>query len=68
MVNNSINTDPKNMFACLYDLFCNFESSQIQFYLHPLYSIILYRDYLNKRKKYFEKIFNCLRKCYRNIL
>ena len=34
-----------------------FETSQIQFYLTSS-SIILYHNYLNKRKKYFAKIFS----------
>ena len=55
-INNAINTDLKNMFAGLCEVFfvfCVFTNS-IQF---TTFSIILYHSYLNKRNKYFEKIF-----------
>ena len=49
IVNNAINTDLKNMFARLYDIFCF--SSLHKYNSITLYSIILYHEYLNKRKK-----------------
>ena len=42
--------------ACLYDIFCFFESSQIQFNLN--HSIIPYHNYFNKRKRYFKNVFS----------
>ena len=56
IVNKAINADLKNMFARLYDVFCFLSLSK--FNAITSYFIILYHDYLNKRKKYFEKIFN----------
>ena len=56
IVNNAIKADLKNMFARLYDVFCFL--SLYKFNAITSYSIILYHDYLNKRNKYFEKIFN----------
>ena len=51
-----------NMFARLYDVLCFLSLHKLN--LFRSYSIILYHDYLNKRNKYFKKIFNrslCLR-------
>ena len=46
----------ENLFARLNDVFCFM--SLHKFNAITAYSIILYHDYLNKRKKSFEKIFN----------
>ena len=48
-VKHAIYTDLKNNFTGLYN---------VNSILFMSYSIILYHNYLNKRKKYLEKVFN----------